>query len=183
MTGKDLLYSVGAIAAGFAAYKIFKTASKISDAGGKVVDGIAAGVTELITKDLNPASPENVVYRGVNVLTGGDNSKNSIGTRIYDYDFKTSPNYTGLNKLVYDFFNPEKKPSVVPVQENVQTQFRRQELIQQSENEAIVLAVENKMSDRRNVFRLSELREEPIRQYQTDYPFYSAPSLNQNTGA
>lgn len=164
MTGKDLLYGVGAIAAGFAAYKIFKTVSKVSDAGGKLVDGLTVGVKELITKDLNPASPENVIYRGVNVLTGGDNKTNSLGTRIYD------------------FFNPEKA-AVIPVKDNAQTQFRRRELMLQAENDAIIAVEENKMSDRRNAFRLSELRQEPIRQYTTDYESFVAPILSQNTGA
>lgn len=183
MTGKDALYGVGAIVAALVAFKVFKTASTVSAAGGKIVDGVKAGVVELVTKDLNPASTENVVYRAANVLTGGDNSKNSIGTRIYDSDFRTSPNYTGLNKLVYDFFNPEKKPIIETIRPTAIEDFRRSELISQNEASVELAKADVQMSDRRNAFRLTEINQDPLRQYSTDYEIWQAPAINQSTGA
>lgn len=64
----------GVAAAGFVAYKIYSGTKKTLTAAADVV-----------THDLNPASDQNIVYRGLNTLTGGDNADSSLGTRIYDF--------------------------------------------------------------------------------------------------
>lgn len=64
----------GVAVAGFLAYKIYSGASKTLEAGAKFV-----------TEDINPASDQNLIYRGLNELTGGDNADSSLGTRIYDF--------------------------------------------------------------------------------------------------
>lgn len=171
MTGKDVLYGVAAVVAGIVAYKVFKTASAVSDAGGRIVDGAVAGLKEIVTKDLNPASNENVIYRAANVLTGGDDKTTSLGSRIYDW----------LNPA----YDPNAK--IAPVQTTVRAtpleDFRRSEIISQNEEKAQAEKTEAIMVDRRNSFRLSEIRQEPLRAYQTDYEIWSAPSISQSTGA
>lgn len=178
MTGKDVAYIAGTLAAGFVAYRLFKTASKITDAGGKVVDGIVQGAREILTVDLNPASNQNIIYRGANVITGGDSST-SLGSRIYDW------------------LNPEYNPNAVvaPVQANIQARLpaastessqaliRRSELQQQNIETARIREADTIMSDRRNSFRLGELNQEPLRAYSTDYDQFAAPMLAQSTGA
>ena len=47
--------------------------------GAKVVDA----VTEVVTEDINPASDQNVIYRGANSLFWPDGS-NTLGTWLYN---------------------------------------------------------------------------------------------------
>lgn len=50
----------------------------------------ASAVGSVLSNELNPVSPNNLIYRGANVLTGGTDGQDSIGTRIYDA-FNTVP--------------------------------------------------------------------------------------------
>jgi hypothetical protein len=68
----DALKIAGIVAAGVAAYLVV---TKTAKAGGQVV--VAA--KEVITKDLNPASPDNIVYSNLS-----DGFKNSLG-KIFDF--------------------------------------------------------------------------------------------------
>lgn len=74
----DGLMVVGVLAAGVALY-VYSQKNKIADAAGAVVDAV------------NPASPENLAYRGVNgigaALTGEESF--TLGGWIYDV---THPN-------------------------------------------------------------------------------------------
>lgn len=70
----------GVVAAGVVAYLVV---SRTIKAGGKVLEG----AKEVLTKDLNPASSENIVYKGVNAITGGSNSgpdAKPLGARIWE---------------------------------------------------------------------------------------------------
>lgn len=64
---KAIAILTGLAVGGFLAYKVYSRGKKI------------------ITEDLNPVSDQNVVYLGLNRLTGGNNADSSIGTRIYDF--------------------------------------------------------------------------------------------------
>jgi hypothetical protein len=171
MTGKDAAYIAGTLFVGFLAFRVYKTASNIAGAGGKVLDASLPALKEIITKDLNPASTENVIYKAANVITGGDNSKSSLGTRIYDW------------------FNPDpmSPAKIAPVQTNMRPnsveELRRSEIIARNESEVAPNVVESRMSDARNTFRLSEIAQDPMRQYATDYEIWMVPQISQNTGA
>lgn len=90
---KEVAYGVAFLAAGFAAYRLysnFKSAQKsvggAIDSVGVAFDTAKKAATTLVTKDLNPASQENVVNRGVSSAlqwaTGDDNF--TLGGWIYD---------------------------------------------------------------------------------------------------
>lgn len=80
LTGGGVVAVVGVVVVGFAAFKLWKLAQ---NAGGAVVD--AAG--RVITHDLNPASSDNLINRGVNAVgqaATGDSGW-SLGGAIYDW--------------------------------------------------------------------------------------------------
>jgi hypothetical protein len=172
MTGKDAAYIAGTLFVGFLAFRVYKTASNIAGAGGKVLDAAVPALKEIITKDLNPASTQNVVYKAANVITGGDNSNSSLGTRIYEW------------------FNPDpmSPAKIAPVQTNTRPnsveELRRSEIIARNESEVAPNVVESRMVDARNTFRLDELRETPSYKYDpSDYEIWQTPLLANNTGA
>ncbi len=100
MDGKNALSWIevaGALLAGYAVYKLASAASSAAKTGASVAAAVADEVKTIVTKDLNPVSPENVVYKATNVVTGGDNSSSSVGTRIYDYFHPAAKTSASLN--------------------------------------------------------------------------------------
>lgn len=81
----DLIIKLALVAGGvIAVVWAFRKASSaageaVSGAWTGVVDGVAAG-----THAIDPRNDENIIYRGVNVITGGNDS-NSLGGRIADF--------------------------------------------------------------------------------------------------
>jgi len=68
---------IGIFAGGFIAYRIGKAAFS---AGGDVV----GAAKKVITTDLNPLSTENLAYKAVNTVTGGDEAK-PLGVRMWEW--------------------------------------------------------------------------------------------------
>lgn len=82
MKGKDIAYIAATLAAGFVAFRVYKTASSGIEKGAEVVTAIKDGAVKVITQDLNPASDKNIVYQGVSAVTPGNTG--SFGSWLYD---------------------------------------------------------------------------------------------------
>lgn len=77
-TAKALAILAGTGIVLYLAYKTYKAGAAITE-----------GAKTLVTESLNPASTENIAYKGLNVITGGD-AGSSIGSRLYDW-FNPTP--------------------------------------------------------------------------------------------
>lgn len=87
MTGKDIAYGVGAVVAGFLAWRVYHLASKAVDAGAAAGAAVAAAAKKVVTEDLNPVSDKNVAYTASNYIGSqvtGDTSFN-LGSRIFEW--------------------------------------------------------------------------------------------------
>lgn len=74
----DLLIKIG-LAVGVIGALVW-AAKKVGGAAG------AAGQTVVDAAwQVSPTNNNNVIYRAANTITGGDNSSNSIGSRLYDW--------------------------------------------------------------------------------------------------
>lgn len=76
--GVAVLAGIAAVA--YLGFKLYRGAQAVGEAAGEVVDW----GRDVANTDLNPASEENLVNRGVHALLGSDGSW-SIGTKIYDW--------------------------------------------------------------------------------------------------
>jgi hypothetical protein len=67
----------------YVAWRIKRAAGAVADAAGAAIDT----TVEVVTKDLNPASQENIIYGGVNnileTVTGDKNA--TLGGKLYDW--------------------------------------------------------------------------------------------------
>jgi len=142
MTGKDILYIGATLAGGFVAFKIYRAASSAVAAGASVGNAIVSGAKSVVTEDLNPMSPKNIVYSGtskvVSAVTGRDES---LGTWLYGI-FNDEPDInapvTHSANDTYDAYDYQGKPPLgaaavtynkpQAIQETAQTSFRLSEL-------------------------------------------------------
>lgn len=139
------------------AYAGFKFAMKVKDkveAGAETVKALADTAMEVVTEDLNPVSPKNVVYSGVN----------SVAQQV------TNDPSWNLGSKLWEWFNPAQVAkekglltgaSVSDVQQQAQMiqndDFRRAEITAQNIQAAAEEQADAKMSRSKTAFRLSEI--------------------------
>lgn len=163
MTGKDLAYIAATFAVGFVAFKIYSTAKKAVDSGLSAGASIVDAAKEVVTKDLNPTSTENVIYKGVSAavtaVTGGKQDI-PLGTRIYDWLHPDE----NINSAVVD--NSPKAQA--------QTDFRQDEITAQNLVAESQKKADEEMSRKKSYFRLRELElDKPMKFPTPDEIFYS----------
>lgn len=97
--------ATAAIFAGTAALLALYLVNRASGAAGRAWDGFAGGVSGAadfvghhVSTTINPASDQNIVYRGVNAVGGAISGDDSWS----------------LGSWIYDVFNPEPTPTPAP---------------------------------------------------------------------
>lgn len=147
--------------AGIVAVKVGVAAKKKIDAGMKAADALAEAAKEtakkVVTKDLNPASTENLAYRGVNYM--GRTVTNDPGWN--------------LGNMLWEAFNPSKVAQEKGVTAASVSNTKKQgELIgiapsqyvaanweaMNAADAAVLAATDAKMSNSRSAFRAAELQ-------------------------
>lgn len=154
MKAKEVAIYAGLALAGIAAYTAFVKISKLTKAGATLGTAAVAAATEIVTKDLNPASDQNIVYRAAGAATQAatGNPNESLGGWMHDFWASISSS---------NAFSSWGTPADTPQQSFRESEIEAQNKAAIAEYERL-MAEQRKMSDSRTEFRLLELQDQKV---------------------